>query len=83
MTFTMSEHAEIAVRARGIALEWIERVLASPARIEADRDDRNATHALGVIPEHGDRVLRVIYNHTSNPPHLVTVYFDRKMKGKL
>jgi hypothetical protein len=83
MMFTMSEHAETAVRARGIALEWIERVLASPTRIEADRDDCNATHALAVIPERGGRVLRVIYNHTTNPPHLVTVYFDRSMKGKL
>lgn len=83
MNFTLSEHAEIAIRERGISLEWIERAMTSPARIEPDRDDPDALHALLVIPEHGYRVLRVIYNHTKNPPHLVTVYFDRSMKGRL
>lgn len=83
MNFTLSEHAEITIRERKIDLEWIERTLASPGRVEADREDPNARHALAVIPENGDRVLRVIYNHTKNPPHLVTVYFDRTQKGKL
>ncbi len=41
------------------------------------------THALRAIPEFGDRVLRVIYNRTKHPPHIVTAFFDRSMKGKL
>ncbi len=40
-------------------------------------------HALRAIPEFGDRVLRVIYNRTRQPPHVVTAFFDRGMKGKL
>jgi len=35
------------------------------------------------IPEHGDRVLRVVLNNTVVPARVVSVYFDRTMKGKL
>ena len=41
------------------------------------------TPFLKLIPAFGDRVLRVIYNATKEPPLIVTVYFDRTMKGKL
>jgi hypothetical protein len=30
-----------------------------------------------------NRVLRVIYNKTVDPAAVITVYFDRRMKGKL
>jgi len=63
LNYTLSEHAEIACRDRGIKLEWIERAMTSPALIDADRDDSTLRHA--------------------QVPHLVTVYFDRTMKGKL
>ena len=46
-------------------------------------NDPDLAHALRIIPEFGYRVLRVIYNHTRQPVHVVTVYFDRTMKGKL
>ena len=31
----------------------------------------------------GNRVPRVIYNQTRTPPHIVTVYFDRSIRGPL
>lgn len=34
-------------------------------------------------PRHGDRVLRVVYNEAKKPITVVTMYFDRTMKGKL
>lgn len=40
-------------------------------------------YALKRIPEFGDRVLRVIYNATTEPTVIVTAYFARTMKGKL
>lgn len=83
MDFTLSDHAIIAIRERSILLEWIERTLSTPSQALSGFDDPSLKHALAVIPEHGDRVLRVIYNATKNPPHVVTVYFDRTMKGKL
>lgn len=40
-------------------------------------------HAMARIPEYGDRVLRVIYNHAASPEHIITAFFDRRMKGRL
>jgi len=68
---------------RSIKPEWLDRVLAHPELVEADQDDPEITHALGKISEHGERVLRVVFNGTKTPAKVVTVYFDRAMKGKL
>jgi hypothetical protein len=35
------------------------------------------------IPEFGGRVLRVAVNTAVEPNRVVSVFFDRKMKGKL
>jgi hypothetical protein len=83
MEFTLSAHASTTIRERQIRLIWVEQTLSVPTRTEVDADDPQLTHALGVIPEFGDRVLRVIYNRSKNPPHIVTAFFDRGMKGKL
>ena len=52
---------------RSIKREWLDRVLGHPELVEKDRDDPEITHALGKIPEHGGRVLRVVYNGTGKP----------------
>jgi len=36
---------------------------------------------LARIPEFGNRVLRVIVNGKKTPPHVVTVFFDRRRTG--
>jgi uncharacterized protein YuzE len=61
-SFTLTAHAEVAMRERGIERSWIERVLRNPEITQIDRVDRTLTHALGRIHERADRVLRVIYN---------------------
>ena len=81
--FDLSAHAKTVITERSIELEWLERVLAKPKRIEAHRDDPELKHALGRIPEHGDRVLRVVYNGAVRPVRVVTVYFDRTLRNKL
>lgn len=83
MEFTLSAHASTTIRERRIHLDWIEETLSEPMQTEADTDDPQLTHALRVIPEFGDRVLRVIYNRTKQPPRVVTAFFDRGMKGQL
>ncbi len=83
MEFTLSAHASTTIRERRIQLDWIEATLSAPMQTEVDTDDPQLTHVLRVIPEFGDRVLRVIYNRTKQPPHVVTAFFDRGMKGKL
>lgn len=55
----------------------------SPALIEASPTDPELESRLAKIPEYGDRVLRVVVNTQVVPERVVSVYFDRKMKGKL
>jgi hypothetical protein len=83
MNYKLTQHARHVVEERQIAAAWIERVLDSPQRIEPDPDDPQLQHHLGRIAEHGNRVLRVVYNKTTSPPLIVTVYFDRAMRNRL
>lgn len=53
------------------------------AAVEPDPDDPDLMHALRSIEEFSYRVLRVIFNQARTPPHVVTAFFDRAMKGKL
>ena len=68
---------------RQIAVEWIERTLESPELIVPDPNDPAVERRFRRIPEFGDRVLRVAVNRTVEPQRVVSVFFDRKMKGKL
>ena len=83
MSFELTQHARDALVKRGISTEWLERVLTFPKRTEPDATDAMLEHRLSVIPERGDRVLRVIINPHTTPIRVVTLYFDRKMKGRL
>ena len=83
MRYEFSQHARDAIAERSIPAEWVERALDQAERTEPDTDDPALTHRLIRIPEHGNRVLRVIINEQVKPLRVVTAYFDRKMKGKL
>jgi hypothetical protein len=52
-------------------------------RVPVFRIDPQLTHYVGRIAEYGNRPLRVVFNARANPARIVTVYFDRKMKGRL
>jgi hypothetical protein len=83
MSYELTQHARDALAERAIPVEWMERVMASPKKTEPDKADPGTVHYLGKIPEHGNRVLRVVVNRQTSPVRIVTVYFDRKMKGSL
>ena len=83
MNFTLSAHAQTILVERAINTEWIEHTLSSPERIENDKDDPALKHALGRIPENGNRVLRVVYNGSVEPVRVITAYFDRALRSKL
>ena len=82
-SYVLTAHAARVIQERGIALAWVERVLAEPMKIEPDHHDPTLRHALARIPEFGDRVLRVVYNEATQPRQVVTAYFDRTQRGKL
>ena len=83
MEFSLSKHAEDVIREREIRPEWVAETMARPEATQHDPDDPELLHALRPIADFGYRVLRVIFNQTKTPPHVVTVFFDRSMKGKL
>ena len=82
-SYELTDHAKKVITERNIKLEWIERVISSPQKVENDPDDLELEHAMGKIREYRNRVLRVIYNKVTVPQRIVTVYFDRSLKGKL
>ncbi len=83
MNYELTQHARDVLQERKIPVEWMERVLTRPALVEPSATDTTAESRLAKIPEHGDRVLRVVVNPTVVPERVVSVYFDRTMKGKL
>lgn len=81
--YTLTTHADRVIKERQIAFAWITRTLAHPMKIELDQDDPELHHALSSIPEHDERVLRVVYNKNTDPWLIVTAYFDQTQRGKL
>ncbi|MBU1694321.1 MAG: DUF4258 domain-containing protein [Verrucomicrobia bacterium] len=83
MNYTLTRHAAHVLHERAIAVEWLERALRDPQRVESDAEDKRLEHRLVRIAEHGHRVLRVVVNKSVRPEKVITVYFDRAMRGKL
>ena len=78
MTYRLTEHAKDALVKRQIAVEWMERAFRAPEWTEADPVDEDLEHRLACISDFGNRVLSV----KTVPPRIVTVYFDRRRKGR-
>ena len=83
MNYQLTQHASEVIMEREIQFDWIDRTLDEPELIREDIDDDELQHYFRRIEECGNRVLRVVINKRMNPKRLVTVYFDRTMKGKL
>ena len=78
-----TKHALHAMTERAIPTDWVEWVVAEPALRERDLDDPEVERFFRRIPEQGERVLRVAVNTRVAPWRVVSVFFDRNMKGKL
>ena len=83
MKFELTKHAKKALAEREISLEWVERTFAMPELTQPDPNDVLVERRYRRIPEFGGRVLRVAVNTAVEPNRVVSVFFDRKMKGKL
>lgn len=80
---SLSLHAIDVIAQRDIRLEWIARVISCPSLVRPDTLDPRLVQAFGAIPERDGRVLRVVYNPGLDVIWVVTVFFDRSMRGKL
>jgi hypothetical protein len=76
----LTKHAEEAIEKRNLALDWIERTVATPDFIHADPDDPTLTRSFKAIDEADGRTLRVVHRAERNDIVIVTVHFDRDAK---
>lgn len=83
MNYVLTNHARKAMKERGIQIEWLERTLSTPECVLPDPADVTVERRFRRIPEFGGRVLRVALNTAVAPNRVVSVFFDRTMKGKL
>lgn len=83
MSYTLTEHAKKVLAEREIPLEWLERALNEPVLRQPDPDDASLKRRYRPIPEFQGRVLRVVVNPSVEPVRVVSVFFDRNMRGKL
>jgi hypothetical protein len=81
--FQFTNHAQRALAEREIPIEWVERTLKAPELTLPDPNDATVERCFRRIPEFGGRVLRVAVNRTVEPKRVVSVFFDRRMEGKL
>ena len=83
MKFELTKHAQKVMAEREIPLAWVERTYHQPELCQPDENDATVERRFRKIPEYDDRVLRVVVNTTVEPNRVVSVYFDRQMKGKI
>jgi uncharacterized DUF497 family protein len=79
----VTKHAKKALAEREIPIAWVERTLAGPELCLPDTADATVERRYRKITEYGGRVLRVAVNTAVEPNRVVSVFFDRRMKGKL
>ena len=73
-----SLHFDDMLNERGIRREWADRTTQNPDRTEVHDD--GTRHFIKMIPEFGNRLLRVVVNVTAIPEKRVTAFFDRRLR---
>lgn len=81
MNFRLTAHAETVIAEREISQAWIAVALDAPEQTEDMAD--GTRHHLARIAERDNRVLRVVVEPTTDPVTVVTVFLDRRMRGRL
>jgi hypothetical protein len=76
-------HARIVIQEREIPEEYIRRVIRRPDWVMPDSENPDLEHYLGKIDELNGRVLRVVLKKTVDFINVITVYYDRTMRGKI
>lgn len=63
-------------------MAWIERALFQPDWKEPDPVKPGVMHAFLRIAERNQRVMGGVYNPSVHPLRVITVYFDRRLRGR-
>ena len=83
MVYELTKHAKKVMEDRGILDDWVARTFSSPELTRPDPKDGQVEQRFRRIPEFGGRILRVVVNKAVEPKRILSVFFDRAMKGKL
>ena len=78
-----TRHALQVMEEREIPVEWVEQAVAAPAMREPDSHDTALERFFRGVPEREGRALRVVVNTRVAPWRVVSVFFDRGMRGRL
>jgi Domain of unknown function (DUF4258) len=70
-------HALGRMTLRQIEYAWVEATIDQPEHSEPDPHDPALTRAWRRIPEHGGRVLRVVFRRSGGDIVVVSTVFDR------
>lgn len=81
-TIIFSDHAETALRERGLDRAWVERTIRSPVRQDRDPKDAGLTRAFAPVPERDGRIMRVVYRQAEKTCVVVTAFLDRGAKNR-
>lgn len=81
--YEISVHAKKRIDERDILLTWIQETIEKSDRPESDQTDPELEIAFKKIESYGGRILKIVYNKTVSPIRIVTLHFDRSMKGKI
>ena len=82
-SYDLSDHARTRLAERKLDLQWVALTLKDPDLVEPHPQDANCRYAYRRIAEAEGRVLKVVYNASTEPWRIVTVHFDRRMRGRL
>ena len=78
--YEYSVHAIDMIIERDIPENWIEETILSPDFTEYVSNEE--LHFIKQINEYGNRYLKVVVNPFKQPNTIVTIFFDRRIKGK-
>lgn len=81
--FVLSQHAENRARERGIKPKWIKLALTAPQKMEMSKQNPSLQMAWVKILEMEGQILKIGYKPGRKTSEIVTVYFDRTMRGQL
>ncbi|NDV87849.1 DUF4258 domain-containing protein [Aurantimonas aggregata] len=75
-----SAHASDAIGERELAFTWIVRTIHKPEWILPDPRRPGVERRYRAIPEHGNRILRVVVMEKSDEIRIITAFFDRRAR---
>ena len=80
MRIRLTKHAELTTSERMLPLDWVTLTVQAPDWTEPDPETPALTRSFKIIPEAGNRVLRVVHRPDNGDILVITAFLDRGAK---